>query len=248
MLTLSTLQKISSSEANRKLMDWYLQEYRSMIEREPRERLLTTMVGRNMFYVPTNNYIRKIFGNEIFMDFVSTYQNNVGSLTKSLCMPLKTLSDDILGLVLNNPHHEEKYRYPVTGTFNKSRYLQTDRAGLTSAISSGYIILVEGVFDELSLSAIKQPALGLSGSSLNWDRAQIIDNIPVKIILSDEDYAGNRMLLESQKMLSGRIICARLPVKDIDLYLRSETNSKKFLSKIEANKNAGWSTTVMDLR
>lgn len=247
MFSLSDARQIASSEANSKLLDYFLKRYRRMEDDEARARLKATMIERDCFYVPFDAYIKQVHGKVIRESFRDYYTTNGCLLTNSLCMPLLSVKEEVLGLLMNNPTIQEKYMYPVVGIFQKSRYLQMTKENYIEALRRNFVFIVEGVYDEMSVSSCGVPVVGLSGSSMTRATAQILDVIPNKIVCSDEDDAGRRIFQECQKVFSGKVISVKLPTNDIDEFLRSEENAKLFVDKVTANEVSGWATRIVTL-
>lgn len=247
MITKSILDSIAQHENNRKLLNVFLHDYRHMTDAIARRELIEVLVNRRIFYVPTSSYLSKFFGETVVREFSEYYRGGKCMLTGSVCIPIETVSNDFLGFILNNPQSPVKYRYPMNNTYKKSNYIQISADNYLNAIKLGFIFIVEGVFDELSLTSVGMPAAALSGSSLTYDTAQWLDVIPTKVICSDEDAAGSRLLNSCYKTFTGNVICTKLPTKDIDEFLRLSENRDKLKSKVEQARSYNFMERMINL-
>lgn len=233
-------KRISDTDINRKLLDIFLLEKRCMVEDKPRARILESLVQRGVFMVPFDSYIKQMHGTEI-RKIMSEYYNEKGCIfTGKLVMPLVTLNDKFMDFLLHETDIEAKYIYPVRGVFSKARYMQTTGSAIIDAVNKKYIVVVEGVFDEISLNAIGVPTVSLSGPVLHNNIAMFLDVIPNKIIMSDEDRAGKSLFLQCREKFRGNIVSVSMPCKDIDEYLRVEDNVINLYEKIKYNEKNNW--------
>lgn len=247
MISEDSLDVLANYDKNREMVDAFLKLKRHMLEDKPREKLTQTLIDRQCFYVPFDTFIRTIHGEKIRKELEPYYGKTGCTLTKKLCIPLKTVNNEFLGLVLHEPDIQAKYIYPVRGGFFKVHYIQSDRNAIKNALSLGYIGIVEGVFDDLSLSTYGVPTAALSGPSIERKTAAILDTIPVKLIFSDEDVAGRKMYQKCRDAFTGTVICVSMPTKDIDEYLREQKNIDNLLKVLDYNKSIGWLNTYIKL-
>lgn len=247
MLSKDIITKVSDSKPNRMLLDRFVKKYRRTEDEYATEKIVEELATRGAIYTPTDDYIEKAFGAKMKEHFKEFYQNKENELLGCLAVPIFTLNDTHLGFIQNRPKSQVKYKYPESYISKKSTMLFMLSKSFIKALERGYIILVEGVFDEIFITALDEPGCGINGTTLNIQLASIINLIPNKIVIADNDVAGSRMYATLDKRLKGNIVTIKLPTKDIAEYLTNKQNMDTFKGAIDMGRSCGFSSKLITL-
>lgn len=228
------------SEVNKKLLREYLKDKRNCTDESVLDEMCEYLAYRGVFSVPFDKYLGSVFGSEVAREFRDYYKDGRCIFSGRLVIPLETLDERFIGFVMHDTLTQGKYKYPMQGLFKKDTYFQCVKDSFELAFEKGYVVIVEGVFDEISLSSIEVPAIAISGTSMSKLTAQVINTIPTKVICSDEDTAGRSMYKNCETFLTGNIISLKLPVKDADEYLKTKQGRDNFKQMIKEQEETGW--------
>lgn len=185
-------------------------------------------------FVPNNEYLQKFYPVEIINPDYGVYDSNGNCLWQGfIIFPIKNVVGDIVGLAGFSPQryveaHENQdwsinyYTYSTKKVFEKGKYLYCLDGVYRSALKDGYVLLVDGLFDCLSLTSEGYNAVALLGSSPTEEIIAQLRFINKVIIISDNDDAGIRLEHALQKKLKNVIFLHQGKTKDVDELLKTE--------------------------
>ena len=223
-----------------------LEEIRGVNNEELLDRDFNLMKEEGMFYVPNDEYMKEYFGGSVTEPGLGVYDRTgeYCMLYKRLVLPLRTLEGKVLGLCgYSNGNDEDernfvKYLYPPKRVWNKDRWMYTTGEQFKKAIEEGYVFIVDGLFDQLRLRAEGYNAVSLGGTLLtDWHKIYL-GFVKYKIVLPDNDDAGNRLVRECKRHLTNVTEWKQGKEWDIDDLLKSEEGRVMFNQVFEkASRN-----------
>lgn len=192
------------------------------------------------FYVPHEDYMREMFGEAVTLPNYSIY-NTFGycNYNEKLIIPIRGLDDNIKALCAydngegNDSYDFAKYVYSNDLIWTKNNYCFISRDEYIKAYNEGYICIVDGLFDKISLTMLGVNAVSLMSSNLSETNKKVLDFIPRKIVVADNDTAGKKLEKKCKKFLSNVDFYRQGQEWDIDDYLKTETNQKKFKDNLQ---------------
>lgn len=204
------------------------------------------------FFVPNNDYMRIMFGDEILNTYHDVYDaDGMCKWHGCLMIPIQDLTGEVIAFVgydvfqrLENVDNEARgmvYRYSALRVFQRSNYIHVRPDIYFKAIKDGYIFTPDGTFDMIYSVANGLNACSLFGSYVNDSiifQLKFIDRV---YIPADNDNAGE-MLAKRLKARLGRnaIVVRQNKLKDIDDVLKSEYKTK-YLDAIKNHISKGYS-------
>lgn len=206
------------------------------------------------FFVPNNQYMISYFGEEILEPTFDCY-NFDGSCNwhNHLVFPIYDIVGNIKGLVGFNPIAKLQslegegthfYRHSSSSILNKSLNFFSLKGTLRKALEDEYIILIDGVFDALSLVNEGLNAGSLLGSSLSNEHLAYLSFLPRVYLAMDGDSAGLKLASRLQRMHKGVSIIKFNKYKDIDEVLKSK-HREEFLKKFEEHRKQPYLTDLI---
>lgn len=196
------------------------------------------------FFVPNNEYMIHYFGTEILKEEMGCYSYS-GQCNWQNCVviPITNVVGNVVGLGSFNPFlyaeaHETKdwslhyYAYSPKSVFPKGKYLYFPKNGFDKAVKDGYMFLVDGFFDAISVYAAGFNAGATMGSIITPEmlvQLRFIDRI---IHIADNDAAGYEVYEQLRKHLKNVELLKQGKTKDADELLKSE-NREQFIHYLQ---------------
>lgn len=205
--------------------------------------------NQGAFFVHNNEYLPKFFG-EYVKDIKYGLYTPDGRchLAGRLAIPIRLFDNTIRGFIgySNKPADFPdddgfiKYLYPPKSVFYKGRYMYLTADEFQKAVKDGYICIVDGIFDKIILQCLGINAVSLCGSSLTEWHIRYLSFIKHKIVIADNDTAGRRFSSYCRYALENCIELLQPKVKDIDEFLRNDTDVANFLNQFNDIKTEGF--------
>lgn len=211
---------------------------------ESRQMPVFDMKKYDMFFVPNNDYL-KFYGGQGILDWaLGCYDDDDDCIWNNcLIFPIKNVVGEIVGLGGFNPFryaqaHETQswdiyyYQYSSKSVFTKGNYLYYAGDSFDKALDDGYLIVVDGLFDAISLNEAGFNAAAMMGSSVTDAIVLQLRFIPNVIVARDNDAAGAKLANTLVAKLKNCVVFNQLENKDIDGALKSE-NRRIVKEKLE---------------
>lgn len=206
------------------------------------------------FFVPNHQYMINYFGEDILEPSFDCY-NFDGDCNwhNHLVFPIYDIVGNVKGLVGFNPIAKLQslegegthfYRHSSSSVLNKSLNFFSLKGTLRKALEDSYIIMIDGVFDALSLCNENLNAGSLLGSSLSNEHLAYLSFIPRVYLAMDSDSAGLKLADRLKRMHKGVCIIKFNKYKDIDEVLKSE-HREEFLRKFEEHRKQPFTTDLI---
>lgn len=186
------------------------------------------------FFVPNDKYLELYFGNSVkSWDFDCYLDEDLCKWNNCLVLPIYDVGGEIVGLCGFNPLKYAEaiesgkksigyYFYSSGNVFRKGRHVYAPKNGIERAIKDGYVMVVDGVFDALSLTDAGFHAWALMGSKVTQEIIVLLRFVKRVIVLADNDDAGIGLRNVLCKRLHSPEIVIQDYSKDIDGVLKSE--------------------------
>lgn len=190
------------------------------------------------FFVPNNKYMLDKFGAEIADPKYGCYDLNGNCFWDNcLVFPIYNVADKVISLAGFNPFNylEAKetgdktinyYLYNNSEIFQKHNYLFYTEGTYEKAFNDGYVFIVDGIFDALSLENAGFNAFAKMDSSLSGQVVMLLRFIKRVIVLSDNDSAGYGLFEKMKKHLPKIELIKQSYGKDIDEALKGDAHDK----------------------
>lgn len=198
------------------------------------------------FFVPNQDYMKIVFGAEIMNPDYDVYDaEGYCDWDGYLVFPIYSVLNDVVGLVGFNPINKLKskeqefwdlsfYKHSSTKLMDKSKYIFMLKGMFQRAVSEGYIILVDGVFDMLSGTDAGLVTGAFLGSTLSEEMIAQLKFIDIIFLALDNDEAGLRLLKLLRKYCPNARAIIQGKYKDLDDILKSPYRDK-FLKALKEN-------------
>lgn len=202
---------------------------------------------RKMFYIPNDEYLIYFFGIEALDKRYDLYFNSsTCKFYKRLIMPITNFNGSVAGFCGYDDGSEYgdsnfiKYLYQTYAAFHKDRYFYVTVAEYAKAIMDGYIFIVDGMFDQVRLSMNGYNAVSIMSSNFTKYHKKFLECIPNKIVIPDNDDAGLELYRKLLKPFPKTTCLMQNEVKDIDIFLRSLENQKRFSEVFQYMQKTGF--------
>lgn len=204
------------------------------------------MKNCGMFYVEDDDYMAmpEYFGHDIMNYDKGLYIGHMCKLALKLAMPLETMDGNVLGFIGYTNQDEGmkdeeyvKYLYPPKSVFEKGRFLYIRPEEYRSAIQDGYICIIDGLFDARRLNLNGIHAASLCGSVLTDWHIRYLGFIKHIIVIADNDTAGRKLVKLCKWKLRNVIEIVQGSEWDIDDFLKSKANIKRFKETFRTAKS-----------
>lgn len=221
-----------------------IEEIRGVSDKDIIERDFNLFKGEGMFYVPNDDYLKEYFGASV-VDFSTGLYSRNGEYClyyKRLAMPLRRMDGYVIGLCGYSNGNDEnqsdfvKYLYPPKRVWSKERYMYVTGEEFRKAIEEGYIFIVDGLFDQLRLRSLGYNAVSLCGTMLTEWHKIYLGFVKHKIVLSDNDDAGRKLVKECKRHLTDVIEFKQGEEWDIDDFLKDVNNEERFKATFNFSK------------
>lgn len=202
------------------------------------------------FFLPNDDYLANYCGSAIRSPEYYCYtQNGECIWNNNLIFPIANAGGTIVGLGGFNPLHyieaHEKndwsiiyYQYSNKNLFQKGNYIYTPCCSFKEVLECGYICIVDGLFDAISLNEAGFCAGCLMGSSVTDEIVAQLRLIRKVIIIADNDDAGIKLQKTLLRRVPHSLIFRQGVDKDIDGALKSAKGAEikmQLQSLINAN-------------
>lgn len=188
----------------------------------------------DMLFIPNDQYLAVHCGEEILNLEYGCYESRKMCLwSNQLIIPITDVVACVRGFAAFNPFNyvEAKetgdrsmtyYSYSSKDVFPKGKYLYFPGSCYEKAITDGYLLLVDGVFDAASLWCAGFNAGALMGSiPTEWILMQL-RFIKRVILIADNDDAGYKLYTGLRRQLKNVELFKQGETKDADELLKSE--------------------------
>jgi hypothetical protein len=195
------------------------------------------MLPYDAVFVPNNDYLHLYLGNDVLNPEYELYDLDGKCLWNNwIIIPVKTVSGNCCGWVGFNPFIKANaentkdysisyYSHPSRDTMQRGKCLLVRPDIYKSAVSEGYICIVDGVFDAIHLDYCGFYSASLFGSELNQYNMFLLSFVKDVYIICDNDEAGVRLLKDFKRIRPDVHEVVQGRTKDIDLLLRSDSSS-----------------------
>lgn len=202
---------------------------------------------RRMFFVPNDEYMVHFFGTEILSKkYDMYYDSKMCRYYKRLAMPIQNFNGEISAFCGYDDGSEYggenfiKYLYPGYSSLHKDRFLYIGRDEYVKAVQEDYIMLVDGMFDQVRLESFNFNAASIMSSNYTKYHQEYISVIKHKIVVPDNDEAGLKLARKIRESYPDAVIMYQTECKDIDQYLQKPENVKRFFQAFEYLKKTGF--------
>lgn len=211
------------------IMSKYAIEQRNYIQAiaKLREMPVEWLQAAKGIFIPNNEFMLREFGPQI--QEYDCYRDGVCVWWNALIFPVRDIDNRAAGLAgffpfiyADENDDSNYYAYSSSSVFQKGRYLYFPTGNLIDAIEAGYLLLVDGIFDAISLAGNGYVAAALMGSKLTQEILMQLRFVPKVIIVSDNDQAGFALYEYARKYLKNVMQLKHRKTKDADEALKSE--------------------------
>lgn len=194
---------------------------------EARKMPVSWLDDLGVFFVPNDRFMLDYFGDEILL--YDCYRGNECIWNNALVFPIRGCDGKVAGFggfypfdYLDETKERNYYGYSSSSVFKKGRYLYFPRKDLLTAIEDGYLILVDGLFDAVTLSAYGFNAASLMGSSPTQEILMQLRFVKNVVVAADNDEAGILLFDKVKRCLNGVTIFTQTKDKDVDGALKGD--------------------------
>lgn len=188
-------------------------------------------------FIPNNDFMLEVFGNGILE--YDCYRNGVCVWSNALVFPIRGVNGKVAGFggffpleYVSEDSNANTYAYSSSTVFQKKRYLYFPAGDIMQAINDGYLCLVDGMFDAISLCNTGFHAAAMMGSSLSQEIVMQLRFVRHVILIADNDEAGFKLYEKLKKRISGLELLKHSGGKDADDEIKSE-HSAEFIGKLK---------------
>lgn len=216
----------------------------SMVDRE-----LESARRDGLFYCPNDEYMFEWLGERSTDLFAGIYKpNGLCRYTQRLCIPIYNFGGEVPGFIgYSNdeiPGYDDdafiKYNYPPKETLIKGRFMYITAEEYAKAIQDEYICIVDGIFDKRRLTDYGYNAVSLMGSAVTFWHKLYLSKIKHIIVIRDNDEAGYKLLKTLKYSFPKTIEIAQGDEWDIDDFLKTPENLKRFAEAFERVQRQGF--------
>lgn len=188
-----------------------------------------------VFFVPNQDYLYKYFGKDslsLSMDFYSG--DGTCKWLGTYMIPIRGVNKEIVGFTGFNPASNLIYMdNEINGTdleipvkyiissktvFDRLNYFLCPM-GIMNAIKDEYIVIVDGVFDSLTLASNGINVAALLGSDVSEQLLYQLSFVKNIFVANDNDDAGLRLLNIIQTRFSKAVQIKQSKTKDLDEFI-----------------------------
>lgn len=198
---------------------------------------IDTLKGANAFFVPNDDYMIAHCGDEILQPECDCYFDGMCRWSNWLVLPIEDVNGLIVGLAGFNPFLYLKaketgdwsivyYQYSSASVFKKGRFIYTPPGVYEKALDDSCIMVVDGLFDALSLCEAGFNACALMDSAVTDERVVLLRFVKRVILLADNDDAGVKLYKQLRKRIPRLELFKQGKTKDIDELLKTEWREK----------------------
>lgn len=210
---------------------------------------IESLVEADTFFVPNNSYLAAYFGNIIRDPAFDCYNlNGECKWSNYLVIPIYNVTGEIVAFGGFNPflyakshesgaNQESYYQYSSRALFKKGNYVYCENGIFERALTEGYLFVVDGIFDAISLTHAGFNAAGLMSSTVTQEILVQLRMVKRIILANDNDKAGLALKRKLSRYLKQLEVFPQGKTKDIDELLNSEYRDRT-IEMLEAVKNS----------
>lgn len=209
-------QKIMSDERHMLEQKLWVKEASEQLRKLP----AVELYKREFLYIPNDIFMLHFFGAEIADYKYGVYREDHCNFYKRLVFPIRGFNGQVAGLGGWANDSQWTYIYSPDTCWDKSRYFYITPEDFAKALEDDYLIIVDGIFDSISLNHLELHAASLMGSNLsNWHR-QYLKMFKYIIVIPDNDNAGVALTKKVKKFRKDAIVIQQGKYKDIDDFIK----------------------------
>lgn len=178
-------------------------------------------------FIPNNDYMYFLFGQEIFQ--YDCYRDGQCIWDNALIFPVYGVDEKVAGFAgffpfkyVDHEDGEYYYSYSSSSVFQKGKHLYLPNSSIMKAIEDEYLIVVDGLFDAISLSSFGYNVASFMGSKVTAERVMQLRFVKNVLVASDNDKAGITLYTDLKKQLKRVELLPHKETKDIDEVLKSD--------------------------
>lgn len=199
-------------------------------------------LSKGCFFVPNQEYMREYLGISSMNETYDIY--NYDGECKwlwHLVFPIRNAVGELVGFAGYNPLSKmilknnqmtgeneivpPKYIYSSKSVFDRGNYLFIPN-GYTKCVEDGYAIIVDGMFDSMTIGSLGYNAVGMLGSKVSDKLLFMLSFVKTIYVIHDNDEAGLNLYKLLNKNLHN-VVDVRVPrYKDVDSYVYNEGAGK----------------------
>lgn len=223
--------------------------YLSVIE-EQRKISVDYLLSLGCLFIPNAEYITHYLGRRVKESLSGFYYGDTCPWVMFAVLPIRDLSGTIRGLVGWDAYN--KYREMAEGTeglvgyrvssqsvFSREKFFLSDIECLKRHFESRTIFVTDGVFDAVSLSHRKIPAIALLGSSFSQEILYFLSWYKQVYVCADNDAAGQALYRKLSRALPHVHRVIQSKTKDIEELLRSDPLDGKITRQLLQARDTG---------
>lgn len=227
-------------------------EHTRKVPKEYIQKTVEYLKNLGAFYVPNDDFISTIFGQEIRSYRYGVYHSGGETCKyyKRLAIPLRYMDGTLFGFCGYSDGSSEgetpdgadhiKYLYPTKDIFQKDRYMFVERDEMMKAMQDDYVCLTDGLFDKVSLQVQGYNAISLCGSALSKWHKMYLTAIKYKIVLPDNDSAGKALAERCKREMKNTLQIKQGVEWDIDDWLKTSEGRQEFKRLFEQMVQEGF--------
>lgn len=178
-------------------------------------------------FIPNDEFMLEVFGNEILQ--YDCYRGDACVWNNAVIFPVRDVTGGVRGFAgffpldyLKEDEEVNYYAYSSQSVMEKSRFMYFPQGGLAKAIDDGYLLLVDGLFDAISLCGNGYNAASLMGSNLTPEIIMQLRFVKKIIIPADNDNPGYLLYEKLKRRLPNVQLFRQGYTKDVDALLKTE--------------------------
>lgn len=159
-------------------------------------------------------------------------------------IPVRDICGNLVTLIGYYPDRKKYITVPTPFFSKELMFFNIDDAFIRSWEDyNGVVILVEGIFDCLSLRAIGLPAIATMGSDVSYAKREVLRNFNRVIYIPDNDSVGRRALNRYDKMYGWKVPANAVGVRlmgEVDFNEEGMSDEDKILKVKDTDNLVSW--------
>lgn len=194
-------------------------------------------------FIPNDQYLVEFCGARVKEEDFGCYVGDNCVWNNFLIFPVRDIAGNTVGVAGFDPlvylenketgnYENNYYSYSNKFVFQKGYYVYCPHDDFNHALDDRYLVVIDGLFDAISLSYAGFNAAALMGSVLTPQilmQLRLIDRI---VLIADNDEAGFKLYNELRKHLPNVVLVKQGKAKDADELLKSE-HGEQFVKKLK---------------
>lgn len=232
-----TLDRVFN-DGYRRIQEKYFAEQAKFIETiaEARDMPAEWIQRVQGIFIPNNEFMFNMFGEEVLQ--YDCYRDGQCIWDNALIFPVRGVNECVAGIAgffpfkyVEHKDGEYYYSYSSSSVFTKGRYLYMPNSSLMQAITDGYAIVVDGLFDAISLSSLGYNVASLMGSKVTPEIVMQLRFVKNVLVAADNDQAGMQLVADVRKQIHSAKLLEHAETKDVDELLKSN-KAHEFVEKL----------------